>query len=56
MPNAITLAQQFVPLLDETYQLASLTADLDGNADLEMCIRDSLETRVLFRARKEVKP
>lgn len=34
MPNAITLAQQFVPLLDETYQLASLTADLDGNADL----------------------
>ena len=33
MPNAITLAQQFVPLLDETYQLASLTADLDGNAD-----------------------
>lgn len=34
MPNAITLAQQFVPLLDETYQLASLTADLDGNSDL----------------------
>ena len=34
MPNAIPLAQQFVPLLDETYQLASLTADLDGNADL----------------------
>lgn len=34
MPNAITLAQQFVPLLDEVYQLASLTADLDGNPDL----------------------
>ena len=34
MPNAITLAQQFVPLLDEVYKLASLTADLDGNPDL----------------------
>jgi len=32
--NAITLAQQFVPLLDEVYALASLTADLDGNPDL----------------------
>lgn len=34
MPNAITLAQQFIPLLDEVYKLASLTADLDGNPDL----------------------
>ena len=34
MPNAITLAQQFVPLLDETYKLASLTSDLDGNPEL----------------------
>lgn len=34
MPNNITLAQQFVPLLDETYQLASLTSDLDGASDL----------------------
>lgn len=34
MPNTITLAQQFVPLLDEVYKLASLTADLDGNPDL----------------------
>lgn len=34
MPNAITLAQQFVPLLDEVYKLASLTADLDGASDL----------------------
>lgn len=34
MPNAITLAQQFVPLLDEVYKLASLTSDLDGNPDL----------------------
>ena len=34
MPNAITLAQQFVPLLDETYRLASLTSILDGNPDL----------------------
>lgn len=34
MPNAITLAQQFVPLLDEVYRLASLTSVLDGAADL----------------------
>ncbi len=34
MSNAITLAQQFIPLLDETYQLASLTAELDGNPNL----------------------
>lgn len=34
MPNAITLAQQFVPLLDEVYKLASLTSDLDGNPEL----------------------
>lgn len=34
MANAITLAQQFVPILDEIYKLASLTADLDGAAEL----------------------
>lgn len=34
MPNNIALAQRFVPLLDEVYKLASLTADLDGNPDL----------------------
>ena len=34
MPNAITLAKQFVPLLDEVYKLASLTSDLDGAANL----------------------
>ena len=34
MPNAITLAQQFVPVLDEVYKLASLTSDLDGNPEL----------------------
>lgn len=34
MPNAITLAQQFVPVLDEIYKLASLTSDLDGAAEL----------------------
>lgn len=34
MPNAITLAQQYIPLLDEVYKLASLTSDLDGNPDL----------------------
>ena len=32
MANSIALAQQFVPLLDETYQQASLTSDLDGAA------------------------
>lgn len=34
MPNAITLAQQFIPLLDEVYKLASATSTLDGNPDL----------------------
>lgn len=34
MPNAITLAQQYISLLDEVYKLASLTSDLDGNPDL----------------------
>ena len=34
MANAITLAKEFVPLLDETYTLASLTSDLDGAAEL----------------------
>lgn len=34
MANAITLAKQFVPILDEVYKMASLTAKLDGAADL----------------------
>lgn len=34
MSNTITLANQFVPLLDEVYQNASLTAVLDGAAEL----------------------
>lgn len=34
MANAITLAKQFVPILDEVYKTASLTAKLDGAADL----------------------
>lgn len=34
MANAITLATQFVPILDEIYKLASLTAKLDGAAEL----------------------
>ncbi|MDD2956441.1 MAG: hypothetical protein PHD67_09045 [Oscillospiraceae bacterium] len=34
MPNSITLAQQFIPLLDETYRLAAITSALDGNPDL----------------------
>jgi hypothetical protein len=34
MPNNITLAQKFVPILDEIYANASLTAKLDGNPDL----------------------
>ncbi len=46
MPNNIILAKQFVPILDEVYRLASLTADLDGSPELvkaganadEMCI------------------
>lgn len=34
MPNAIELASQYVPVLDEIYRLASLTADLDGAPEL----------------------
>lgn len=34
MANSITLASQFVPILDEIYKLASLSAKLDGNPDL----------------------
>lgn len=34
MANNIKLAQKFVPMLDEVYKLASLTAKLDGNPDL----------------------
>ena len=34
MPNNIALAQQFVPILDEIYVNASLTAKLDGNPEL----------------------
>lgn len=34
MANSISLASQFVPVLDEIYKLASLTAKLDGNPDL----------------------
>ncbi len=34
MANNITLAQQFIPVLDEVYANASLTAKLDGNPDL----------------------
>ncbi len=34
MANAITLAKQFIPILDEVYKLSSLTAKLDGAADL----------------------
>lgn len=34
MPNSITLAQKFVPILDEIYANASLTAKLDGNPEL----------------------
>ena len=32
--NAIELAKQFVPVLDEVYKNASLTSDLDGAAEL----------------------
>lgn len=32
--NAIELAKQFVPILDEVYKNASLTGDLDGAAEL----------------------
>lgn len=34
MSNAITLAQTFIPVLDKVYKQASLTAKLDGAADL----------------------
>jgi len=34
MPNNITLAQQFVPVLDEIYKLSSLTSGLDGSPEL----------------------
>lgn len=34
MENTITLAQKFVPILDEVYKNASLTSKLDGAADL----------------------
>ncbi len=34
MANAIELAKQYIPILDEVYKLASLTADLDGNSEL----------------------
>ena len=34
MPNAIELAKQFVPILDEVYKNASPTGDLDGAAEL----------------------
>lgn len=34
MSNAITLAKQFVPVLDAVYKNASLTAKLDGAAEL----------------------
>ena len=34
MNNTIALAKQIVPLLDETYQLSSLTAILDGQSEL----------------------
>lgn len=32
--NTITLAKKYVPLLDEVYQLSSLTADLESDAEL----------------------
>lgn len=34
MPNQITLAKHFIPILDEVYKLASLTSDLDGAPEL----------------------
>ncbi len=34
MANAIALAKQFIPMLDEVYKNASLTAKLDGAANL----------------------
>ena len=32
--NTITLSKKFIPLLDETYRLSSVTAVLDGNPEL----------------------
>ena len=34
MPNSITLAKKFIPILDEIYKEASLTAVLDGASEL----------------------
>lgn len=34
MANSIALAKKYIPLLDEVYKLASLTAKLDGPAEL----------------------
>ncbi len=34
MANSITLASKWIPILDEIYKKASLTADLDGAAEL----------------------
>lgn len=34
MPNSIALASKYVPLLDEVYKAASLTAELDGAPEL----------------------
>ena len=34
MANAITLAQAFIPVLDEVYKQSSLTAKLDGAPEL----------------------
>lgn len=34
MANAIELAKQYIPILDEIYKLASLTSDLDGAPEL----------------------
>ena len=31
MPNSITLAKNYIPLLDEVYKLASLTSVLSSN-------------------------
>nr|DAJ68246.1 MAG TPA: Major capsid protein [Caudoviricetes sp.] len=31
MPNSITLAKNYIALLDEVYKLASLTSVLDSN-------------------------
>ena len=34
MANSIALFKQYVPFLDEVYKLNSLSADLDGAAEL----------------------